>query len=146
MWSTKIVQRGLVGAPLKVYTNWEASCPHLTTTSTPITTLKPPPPLTTTTTPTTTANSTDKNKAPDSSYATYGIIVSALLIILFLAVIIVILLKKKKRNGKQKRGETMKTDANPVYGNYDDGPTYNFVTDGNDYYASSNKDYDYMGD
>ena len=138
--------RPLTGGPLKVDTNWEASCSHLTTTSTPITTLKPPAPLTTTTTSTTTANSTDKNKAPDSNSATYGIIVGAVLIIFVLTAIIVILFKKKKRNGKQKRGETVKIDANPVYGNYDNGPIYNVVTDGNDYYASSNNDYDHMGD
>ena len=53
---------------------------------------------------------------------------------------------RRKSNGKQKRGETMKTDANPVYGIYDNGPMYNVVTDGNDYYASGNNDYDYMGD
>ena len=139
--------RPLTGGPLKVDTNWEASCSHLTTTSTPITTLKPPPPpLTTTTTSTTTANSTDKNNASDASSATYGIIVGAVLIIFVLTAIIVILFKKKKRNGKQKRGETVKIDANPVYGNYDNGPIYNVVTDGNDYYASSNNDYDHMGD
>ena len=139
--------RPLTGGPLKVDTNWEASCSHLTTTSTPITTLKPPAPLTTTTTSTTTANSTDKNNASDASSATYGIIVGAVLIIFVLTAIIVILLKKRKRNGKQKRGETMKTDANPVYGIYDNGPMYNVVTDGNDYYASAgNNDYDYMGD
>ena len=40
----------------------------------------------------------------------------------------------------------MKTDANPVYGIYDNGPMYNVVTDGNDYYVSGNNDYDYMGD
>ena len=34
--------RPLTGGPLKVYTNWEASCFQLTTTSTPITTLKSP--------------------------------------------------------------------------------------------------------
>ena len=128
----------ILNGPLKFYTDWEASCPQLTTTTTPLTT--------TTTMTTITANSTVKNTTPDSSSATYGIIVGAVLIILLLAVIIVILFKKKKRNGKQKRGETVKIDANPVYGNYDNGPIYNVVTDGNDYYASSNNDYDHMGD
>lgn len=48
--------------------------------------------------------------------------------------ITIVIQKRKSRATKVSKQAT--TDENPVYGIYDDGPCYNFVTDENTYYAS----------
>ena len=66
-----------------------------------------------------------------------GILVIALLAIIATAAsVTVCVIWKKKTEQRKQRSEQMKTEENTMYGTYEDGPAYNIVTDGNDYYGS----------
>ena len=66
------------------------------------------------------------------------ILTIAVLAIIALAVTVsvIVIMCKKQNKAKRKRSEQMKTDQNPVYGTYEEGPVYNIVTDQNAYYSS----------